>query len=91
MGAILTIILVAIIIWAILMLLIKKTDEARLGIDNIPKKDMKECAICEKEYERETMIERAIGELEIKRYFCGNCLEQLYNEYKMKPQITNIK
>ncbi len=38
------------------------------------------CTICGREFEKENLIERAIG-IEKLYYFCGDCIQSLYADY----------
>lgn len=47
----------------------------------------KECAICYNEFPITELFEKEIGDYAKKYVFCGDCIENLYQDYKNKTSI----
>ena len=68
-------------VWLILHLMSRQQN----GEDtDAPKEPIELCAICQEEFPMRQLLEKEVGGYGRVYCFCGQCIENLYNEYRNK-------
>jgi hypothetical protein len=73
--------LIPLIIWIILFLVSRRKSKDESAASGVP---LEECALCHREFPMEQLIEKEVGGYSRVYCFCGNCIEELYREYREK-------
>ena len=66
-------------IWLILHLMSRQEDDNE---SDGPIEQMDACAICQEEFPMTQLLEKEVGEYGRIYCFCGQCIENLYQEYQ---------
>ena len=80
------VIITPIVVWLILHLMSRRKD----SVETTEPEDLLEvCAICQNEFTMRELLEKEVGGYGRVYCFCGQCIENLHNEYRNKID-TNI-
>ena len=69
-------------VWLILYLMSRRKTSVEETID--PKDLLEVCAVCQNEFMMSELLEKEIGGYGRVYCFCGQCIENLYHEYRNK-------
>ncbi len=72
----------------VLVILLLSTREKN-DTETTPTEIIKECAICYNDFPITELFEKEIGDYGRKYVFCGDCIENLYQDYKNKFSIDS--
>lgn len=71
---------------AVLVILLLTTRQKN-NTETTPTEIIKECAICYNDFPKSELYEKEIGDYGKLYGFCGDCIENLYQDYKNKASI----
>ena len=77
--------IIPIIVLVLLLLSTRQKDDTETPPTDINK----DCAICDQEFPIEKLIEQEVGDYGRLYALCGDCIENLYQDYKKKISIQS--
>ena len=79
------VIITPIVVWAILHFMSRR----KASVETTEPEDLLElCAICQNEFTMSTLLEKEVGGYGKVYCFCGQCIENLHNEYRNKTDTN---
>ena len=79
------VIITPIVVWLILHFMSRRKDSAETPE---PEDLLELCAICQDEFTMRELLEKEVGGYGRVYCFCGQCIENLHNEYRNKTDIN---
>ena len=78
------VLLLPLVLWLILHVTSKRDTDA----ETASKALMEECALCRNEFLMSELLEKEVGNYGRIYCFCGQCIENLYNEYQQQTHLS---
>lgn len=77
------VILIPIAVWLILHFMSRRKD----NVETQPAAPVEVCAFCQNEFLMSELLEKEVGGYGRVYCFCGQCIQNLYNEYQEQTQV----